>query len=712
MPFFGQSRGVALSSRRPRVLKTGDKMGLPWNAYYVLTKANAALTNSKIHPNSGAPNYDITHNSSDLADWPALVAGQFLSNDGTDLSWAAGGGGVTDHSALNELNWADAGHTFDANLDIGAFDLITTGNFSDGVNALTIAEAKTAFDHVSITVNPHSADTRYLELDGSNANTDIDIGAYDFTTTGTGTFGTVNLTDNSQLIQVDGAGFLANDGTENLRFGVGTSNGDLAIENTFIGYRAGYNNDDSHPIGDADGSRNVYIGNRAGYGETPGSPNSGGECVAVGSRTLRYNTIGYENTAVGDEVLQYNTTGNGNTGLGNDAMQGRPGFPITGNFNTGIGVDSLYILTSGSYNTAIGYQNLYALTTGNYNVALGYQTGYALTEGVSNVFVGYRAGYNQTTSSNDVILGYRAGYNNNGDATLGDNVFVGYQSFYNSNGRYNIGIGFQSGYYNHTTIGGEGTNNVYIGNEAGKGADAIKNTGYRNMAIGFQAMFTNQSGFNNVAFGGATLKYNTTGFGNVAIGDTAMVRNISGSKNVAIGNGALYNSTGSQNLVVGADAGSNQTSGHYNTLVGSETGKYNITGDKNTCIGYKAGMGSVGNSNSNNTFIGTVSGGSVTTGHNNVFVGYLSGRRQTTNSNLLIIDNQDRGSAADEATNAILYGVMTAAPASQTLALNASVFLSQVKAGATQGGAGAAANEVWKTSGHASLPDNVLMIGV
>jgi len=35
-----------------------------------------------------------------------------------------------------------------------------------------------------------------------------------------------------------------------------------------------------------------------------------------------------------------------------------------------------------------------------------------------------------------------------------------------------------------------------------------------------------------------------------------------------------------------------------------------------------------------------------------------------------------------------------------------------IKSGATQAAAGAAANEVWKTAGHASLPNNILMIGV
>jgi len=38
--------------------------------------------------------------------------------------------------------------------------------------------------------------------------------------------------------------------------------------------------------------------------------------------------------------------------------------------------------------------------------------------------------------------------------------------------------------------------------------------------------------------------------------------------------------------------------------------------------------------------------------------------------------------------------------------------IANIKSGATQAGAGAAANELWKTASHATLPDNVVMIGV
>jgi hypothetical protein len=44
--------------------------------------------------------------------------------------------------------------------------------------------------------------------------------------------------------------------------------------------------------------------------------------------------------------------------------------------------------------------------------------------------------------------------------------------------------------------------------------------------------------------------------------------------------------------------------------------------------------------------------------------------------------------------------------------LNSYVYMPTIRSGATQAAAGASASEVWKTSGHATLPDNVLMIGV
>lgn len=48
----------------------------------------------------------------------------------------------------------------------------------------------------------------------------------------------------------------------------------------------------------------------------------------------------------------------------------------------------------------------------------------------------------------------------------------------------------------------------------------------------------------------------------------------------------------------------------------------------------------------------------------------------------------------------------------KNLHIGKNAFIHTVKSGATQAGAGAAIHEIWKTSGHATLPDNVLMIGI
>jgi len=42
---------------------------------------------------------------------------------------------------------------------------------------------------------------------------------------------------------------------------------------------------------------------------------------------------------------------------------------------------------------------------------------------------------------------------------------------------------------------------------------------------------------------------------------------------------------------------------------------------------------------------------------------------------------------------------------------SASISITAIKSGATQIAAGAAQNELWRTSSHATLPDNIVMIG-
>jgi len=268
------------------------------------------------------------------------------------------------------------------------------------------------------------------------------------------------------------------------------------------------------------------------------------------------------------------------------------------------------------------------------------------------------------------------------------NTLLGTDAFANDNGQYNVGLGYRAGYYNDTTGSEEkGRGNIYIGYQAGLG-DSGGNTGYRNIALGanalvanttgsynltfgYESLYSNTSGDENVAIGYKALNANTIGVGNVAIATSAARYNISGTGNVAIGLSCLSaNQTGIRNTVIGYNAGKGQAgnSHNYNTFIGYAAGLVITTGNRNVYIGNKAGFDAT--SGGNNVFIGDRAGYDITTGGDNLFLGYRSGYRQTTASNLLIIDNQDRGSIANEAIQSLIYGVFNAAPASQSVTLN------------------------------------------
>lgn len=179
---------------------------------------------------------------------------------------------------------------------------------------------------------------------------------------------------------------------------------------------------------------------------------------------------------------------------------------------------------------------------------------------------------------------------------------------------------------------------------------------------------------------------------------------VSAGRDVLIGARAGYALTsGTENILIGQLAGSGLTTEGANVGIGGSScqnalnanvGIGYITargGQRNIGIGYGALASTNASSTSNislgvlsatylssgsyNVFIGSQSGQGITTGSSNVFIGYRTGVHQTTNSNLLIIDNDVRGTAGAPAdqTYSIVYGVMASAPASQTLRFNASV---------------------------------------
>ena len=178
----------------------------------------------------------------------------------------------------------------------------------------------------------------------------------------------------------------------------------------------------------------------------------------------------------------------------------------------------------------------------------------------------------------------------------------------------------------------------------------------------------------NIGIGNGALTKLTTGFRNTVIGRYAGQELTTGSYNNLFGS---YSGNvlvdGVSNNFQGWYAGGAATNGSRNTAVGESATRYNITGSDNTAFGFRALFGVSTNSHSNNTAIGASSGYGITTGNRNVFLGYQAGYNQTTNSDRLIIDNQNRTSAAIEATNALIYGVFNATPANQILTFNANV---------------------------------------
>jgi hypothetical protein len=69
------------------------------------------------------------HSLTDLSNFPSSFSGQAnkfvtVNDDETGVDFSEGTGGVTDHSLLNNLNWANAGHTIDTEFEVGAYDVL------------------------------------------------------------------------------------------------------------------------------------------------------------------------------------------------------------------------------------------------------------------------------------------------------------------------------------------------------------------------------------------------------------------------------------------------------------------------------------------------------------------------------------------------------------------------------------------------------------
>ncbi len=310
--------------------------------------------------------------------------------------------------------------------------------------------------------------------------------------------------------------------------------------------------------------------------------------------------------------------------------------PITGGTLTG----PLIIAHAGGLDIQDGSGNSALLTysSNSFNIDLhdaqsiyiGRETG-GDTLSNSIVAIGDRAGQDLTgTSTEDLLIGAGAGQH----MTVGArNICIGTAACANNAG---------------------GSSNTVVGKGAGSAAGA---------SFSSTALFGQNSG--------ASL---TDGVGNLFFGTTSGQSVTTGDYNIIFSSNT-YLVDGVYNTLIARDAFSRLVSGDYNLGIGFRSGRYQ-TGNFSTALGVVSLAGSSGlSSGNNNTGLGAYSG-FLTQGSGGVYLGYYAGGRQTA-SNMLVIDNQDRGSIANEWAESLIIGTFNNAPASQILRFNAVTSVSQ-----------------------------------
>jgi len=256
--------------------------------------------------------------------------------------------------------------------------------------------------------------------------------------------------------------------------------------------------------------------------------------------------------------------------------------------------------------------------------------------------------------------------------------------------------------------------NVFIGYEAGRDNE----DGGRNVFIGYWAGLKNTSGGYNTLVGYYTSNYLTAGYSNTCVGAYAGQR---------IGGG--YGNT-----CLGVESGQMITAGFENVILGKGAASSLTTGYRDTCLGVDANVSAI-----DSQYRIAIGYGALASEDNLCAIG---GQTAATSVHLAIFENRefrwyDNGNYVGFEAPALDADQIWVLPAEDADAANkclksdgsgnlgwsqplgigddptfATLFLASIKSGATQVAAGAAADELWKTSGHGSLPDNVVMIGV
>lgn len=243
---------------------------------------------------------------------------------------------------------------------------------------------------------------------------------------------------------------------------------------------------------------------------------------------------------------------------------------------------------------------IWAPTLQNTFIGMGVGNSNNLT-GTSNVALGFNALMSITGGNNNIAIGAFAQKNLTGSGTFNFTDFPTSQSVY-SLGADNIALGVNALATNDNSFG-----NIAIGTSAladlafvldpnNNNTPTVFNTalgyyalntaqGVANIGVGPFAMGGAGLGSINIAMGPFALYYNL-GQANIAIGLQTLFNNSSGFGNTAIGLQSLMNNTdGRSNVAVGLQALMSNTLGLYNSAMGSQALYYNVDGNFNTATG-------------------------------------------------------------------------------------------------------------------------------
>jgi len=480
----------------------------------------------------------------------------------------------------------------------------------------------------------------------------------------------------------------------------------------------------------ASGATPVVVG-AAAYGYKALAVSTGTYNTAFGYQSLPVNTTGFSNTALGAQALLANITGAANVAVGVSALQsvvstsnntavGASALQANiGSNNTALGSIVLTATTTGSNNTAGGVAALYRNITGSYNTALGTNTLSVVTASQNNTAIGASAMLGWLSGDSNVAIGTESLYGNirttqGWDGTAGDSTYFsnaaahftlltgwtqgtgttisksadGLGALVSILGVYDYGVGgvYTIGYtIANLTVGSVTVSFGGFADPAGaRSANGTysfsatptaypggltytpSNTARFDVTTGSATCTSGGSAGSNVAVGSGCGYMTTTGYNNVYMGIGAARQHTTGNQNVAVGTSAMVtNGTGNDNTSVGFYAGYSNNTGIRNTVVGSLTHQFGTSGDKNTALGYQTG--------------------NINVGSQNLFLGYQSGLWETAASNTFMVDTQLRADLGTQRAAALFYGTFNAVVASQTLQINAPVFLTQAAVAGSAG---------------------------